>query len=157
MRIFGREKINLGPWILVSAVCLLFMGQGADSLADSSWQRIDEGFEVKFLQVEGEPYQSLIKLRILRVDPGKFPVKVLESRTFGASKLEIKELAKRAQALAAINGGFFQPDYRPLGLLIVDGKEVNPLRNADWGIFLIQEDQPRIIHTKEYQKNGNIS
>jgi uncharacterized protein YigE (DUF2233 family) len=66
-------------------------------------------------------------------------------------------LAKKAQALAAINGGFFTPEYRPLGLLIVDGKEVNPLRRADWGVFLIQENRPRIIHTNEFQNDRNIS
>ncbi|MDO8957066.1 MAG: phosphodiester glycosidase family protein, partial [Deltaproteobacteria bacterium] len=60
-------------------------------------------------------------------------------------------------ALAAINGGFFLPDYRPLGLLIIDGRETNPLRQTDWGIFLIQANRPRIIHTKEFQNEGTIS
>jgi hypothetical protein len=71
--------------------------------------------------------------------------------------MDIKTLARRAQALAAINGGFFFPDYRPLGFLIVDGREVNPLRKADWGIFLIQDSRPRIIHTKEFENDGTIS
>jgi uncharacterized protein YigE (DUF2233 family) len=71
--------------------------------------------------------------------------------------MEIRLLAKKSQALAAINGGFFTPEYRPLGLLIVDGKEVNPLRRADWGVFLIQENRPRIIHTNEFQNDRGIS
>src|SRR5690242_3651572 len=32
--------------------------------------------------------------------------------------------------LAAVNGGYFDPDYRPIGLLIVDGKMVAPLQKA---------------------------
>jgi uncharacterized protein YigE (DUF2233 family) len=71
--------------------------------------------------------------------------------------MEIRVLAKKAEALAAINGGFFTPEYRPLGLLIMDGKEVNPLRKADWGVFLIQENKARIIHTSEFQNERNIS
>ena len=86
----------------------------------------------------------------MRISLDKFQVRVLDARAFGEIKLEIKELARKAGALAAINGGFFLPGYKPLGLLIVDGREVNPLRRADWGIFLIQDNFPRIIHTAEY-------
>ena len=32
--------------------------------------------------------------------------------------------------LAAVNGGYFDPEYRPIGLLIVDGKIVAPLQKA---------------------------
>ena len=119
--------------------------------------KIDDGFEFKSVHMEGEPYQSPMKMKILRISLEKFQVRVLDTRAFGAGRLEVKELARKAQAVAAVNGGFFQPDYRPLGLIIADGKEVNPLRNADWGIFLVQGNSPRIIHTREYLPNGNIS
>ena len=141
----------------LGTVLFLLIGQEVSFSTDFPWQKIDEGFEFRSMQFEGDPYQSLIKLKILRISLGQFQVKVLDSRAFGVNRLEIRDLARKAQALAAINGGFFLPDYKPLGLLIVDGREVNPLRNADWGIFLIQEDSPRIIHTKEYQNGWKIS
>lgn len=81
----------------------------------------------------------------------------MDCRAWGVDRMEIKTLAKKAQALAAINGGFFQPDYRPLGLLIVDGQETNPLRKTDWGIFMIKDQVARIIHTQEFQNNQGIS
>ena len=34
------------------------------------------------------------------------------------------------KVLAAVNGGYFHPDYRPLGLLAVDGRVVHPLERA---------------------------
>ena len=143
--------------LFVGTVFFLLMGRAVSFSTDFPWQKIDEGFDFKSMEVEGDPYQSLIKLKILRISLDKFQVKVLDSRAFGANRLEIKELTKKAQALAAINGGFFLPDYKPLGLLIVDGREVNPLRKADWGVFLIQDNIPRIIHTTEYQNGWNIS
>jgi uncharacterized protein YigE (DUF2233 family) len=133
------------------------MGQAAISSADTFWQKVDEGFEARFRQLAGHPYQTFFKLRILRIDPDRFQVRVLDSRAFGVDRMEIKTLARRSRALAVINGGFFFPDYRPLGFLIVDGQEVNPLRKADWGIFLIQNNRPRIIHTKEFQNDGTTS
>jgi uncharacterized protein YigE (DUF2233 family) len=143
--------------IFLGAILFLLVGQEVSFSADFPWQKIEEGFEFKSLQVEGDPYQSLISLKILRISLDKFQVRVLDARTFGEIKLEIKELARKTGALAAINGGFFLPGYKPLGLLIVDGREVNPLRKADWGIFLIQDNSPRIIHTAEYLTDRNIS
>ena len=32
--------------------------------------------------------------------------------------------------LAAVNGGYFDPEYNPIGLLIVDGKIIAPLQKA---------------------------
>jgi uncharacterized protein YigE (DUF2233 family) len=136
------------------AFCL---GQAENSGASVLWQKVDEGFEVSSPQFEGTPYQTLIRTQILRVSLEKFQVRVLDSRSFGMIRMEIKTLVKRAQALAGVNGGFFLPDYKPLGLLIVDGREANPVRKADWGIFLIQENHPRIIHTKEFHNEKSVS
>jgi len=143
--------------IFLGTILFLLVGQEVSFSTDFPWQKIEEGFDFKSLQVEGDPYQSLISLKILRISLDKFQVRVLDARAFGEIKLEIKELARKAGALAAINGGFFLPGYKPLGLLIVDGREVNPLRKADWGIFLIQDNSPRIIHTAEYLIDRNIS
>jgi uncharacterized protein YigE (DUF2233 family) len=130
------------------------MGQTANTSADNVWQKIDEGFEVMSMQLERQSYDISSKLKILRINPQRFQVRVIDSRAFGVDRMEIKVLAQRAHALAAINGGFFLPDYRPLGILIVDGRQANPLRNADWGIFLMQDNHPRIIHTKEFQREA---
>jgi len=125
--------------------------------AANDWHLIDDGFAVKAMQFNGPPYQAPFKLRILRIDLDKFSLRVMDCRAWGVDRMEIKTLAKKAQALAAINGGFFQPDYRPLGLLIVDGHETNPLRKTDWGIFMIKDQLPRIIHTQEFQYSQGIS
>jgi len=150
-----RKKLIF--FFLTLAASPMLMGQSESSSTPPYWQKIDEGFEVKAMQLDGPPYQTFIKLRLLRVNLEKFPVRVIDSRVFGVARMAIKELAQKSQALAAINGGFFLPDYRPLGLLIIDGRETNPLRQTDWGIFLIQDNRPRIIHTKEFQNEGTIS
>ncbi len=36
----------------------------------------------------------------------------------------------KENCLAGVNGGYFDPEYRPIGLLIVDGKIVAPLQKA---------------------------
>jgi uncharacterized protein YigE (DUF2233 family) len=152
-----RKKLQWAPLLLALTASTMLMGQAANSSAGAFWQKIDDGFEAGFMQLDSQPYQTFLKVMALRIDPDRFYVRVLDSRAFGVDRMEIKTLARRAHALAAINGGFFFPDYRPLGFLMVDGREVNPLRKADWGIFLIQDGRPRIIHTKELQNNETIS
>ena len=121
------------------------------------WQKVDEGLEVLSMRLEGPNYETLIQLRALRIDLENFQVRILDSRSFGVKKMAIRSLVKKTEALAGVNGGFFLDNARPLGLLIVDGRETNPLRKADWGIFLIQNHLPRIIHTKEFQSDPTIS
>ncbi len=135
----------------------LLMGQAPFSSPSISWKKLDEGFEVRAMHFQGVPYQIPFDVRALRVELDRFPVRVIDSRALGASRMDIKTMAQKAQALAAINGGFFLPDYKPLGLLIVDGREASPLRKADWGIFLIQENLPKILHTKDFLPDRNIS
>ncbi len=149
--------LKIGIFLFLTLTSPLLMGQSDSPPVPPHWQKVDEGFEVKALQFDGSSYQTRIKLRVLRVDLEKFPVRVIDSRAFGIGRMPIKVLAQKSQALAAINGGFFLPDLRPLGLLIIDGREVNPLRQTDWGIFLIQNNRPRIIHTKEFQDEENVT
>ena len=153
----GRRRLQLASLALILGVSPLLWGQAAKASADGVWQKIDEGFEVMSMKLEGQTNGTPSKLKILRINPERFQIRVIDSRAFGADRMEIKSLARRAQALAAINGGFFLPDHRPLGILIVDGRQANPLRKADWGIFLMQNNRPRIIHTQEFQKEEGIT
>jgi len=153
----GRRGLRFASLVLVLGVSPLLMGQTAKTSSDSVWQQIDEGFEVMSMQLESQAYGTSSQLKILRINPDRFQVRVIDSRAFGVDRMGIKALARRAQALAAINGGFFLPDYRPLGILIVDGRQANPLRKADWGIFLMQDNRPRIIHTNEFHNEGSIT
>src|SRR6267378_2431219 len=42
----------------------------------------------------------------------------------------VREAVSRSEALAGVNGGYFQPDLTPVGLLISQGKLVHPLARA---------------------------
>lgn len=143
--------------LLTLFVFPFLMGQAPFAPPSNSWKKVDEGFEVRSLTLQGPPIQAPFKVRALRLDLTRFPVRVLDARDFGANRLEIRAMAQKSLALGAVNGGFFLPDYRPLGLLIVDGRQTNPLRKADWGIFMIHEDLPKILHTKDFPPERGVS
>jgi hypothetical protein len=56
----------------------------------------------------------------------------------------------------AINGGFFDLDRTPMGLVIADGIEVAPLRRAGGsGILEVRDGKPRILHHSEFSPGAN--
>ena len=106
------KRVPLYCFFIILPILAAREGHSSDEFP---WQKIEEGFEFKAAQIDAQPYESLIKLKVLRVGLEKFQVRMLDTRVYGTDRLEIRLLAKKAQALAAINGGFFTPDYRPLG------------------------------------------
>ena len=57
------------------------------------------------------------------------------------------------RVLAAVNGGYFHPDYRPLGLLAVDGQTVHPLERASLlsGLLLDNGTGPALLRRDAYK------
>ncbi len=45
-------------------------------------------------------------------------------------RLDLEEAMSRGNFLAAVNGGYFDPDDKPIGLLMVDGTIIAPLQKA---------------------------
>jgi cell division septation protein DedD len=61
----------------------------------------------------------------LRVDPNRLEVRPVLARDRVPGRERTSQMARRAGALAAVNGGFFAPDGDPLGGLVVDGEWVS--------------------------------
>jgi hypothetical protein len=157
MKRFHSSFIKRLLFFLAVFASPILVGQTPFTPPSESWKKVEEGFEVRSMHFQGQPFQTSFKIRALRIGLDRFSVRVLDNRAFGATRMDAKTMALKAQALATINGGFFMPGYTPLGLLIVDGRETNPLRKADWGVFMIQGNQAKIIHTKEFLPDRNIS
>jgi uncharacterized protein YigE (DUF2233 family) len=69
----------------------------------------------------------------------------------GGTITALAALEANPDAIAAFNGGYFLPGGKPLGLLVEDAQERNPLRRADWGVFFLdQQGHARILHRREY-------
>jgi hypothetical protein len=43
---------------------------------------------------------------------------------------DLAETMERKKCLAGVNGGYFDPGYKPIGLLLVDGQTIAPLQRA---------------------------
>lgn len=66
---------------------------------------------------------------------------------------------EREHGLAGVNGGYFDPENAPVGLLVSDGKIIAPLRRAKLlsGIALVSKGQFQLLRFAEYSSRRNVS
>ena len=113
------------------ALLLIFV-----SAAPAQWKQISS-------QSEPSPTRGLEHRYIVAEHSGSGDRASLELAVFSAKlcrlkiidhpsepRVDLEEVMSRGNFLAAVNGGYFDPDYKPIGLLIVDGTMIAPLQKA---------------------------
>ena len=70
----------------------------------------------------------------------------------------VRSAVEGSTGIAGINGGFFEADLSPLGLLISNGHLIHPIRKANLlsGIFLVKEGHPQIVRTGKLSRIKGI-
>jgi len=76
-------------------------------------------------------------------------VRVIDNPT---SENDLATLMPRENCLAGVNGGYFDPENKPVGLLISDGNVVAPLRKARLlsGVMIVSNGRMQLLRTAEY-------
>ena len=66
--------------------------------------------------------------------------------------MDLEEAMSRGNFLAAVNGGYFDPDYKLIGLLIVDGTIIAPLQKARLlsGVLSVAAKKVQISRVAEF-------
>ena len=67
---------------------------------------------------------------------------------------DLAHVMQREKCLAGVNGGYFSPDYAPIGLVIVDGRTIAPLRRARLltGVLTASLRGVQIMRTREFPR-----
>ena len=76
-------------------------------------------------------------------------VRVIDNPT---GKNNLAAVMRRENCLAGVNGGYFDPEDKPVGLLVSDGKVIAPLRKARLlsGVMLVSSGPLQLLRTAEY-------
>ncbi|MFP5394136.1 MAG: phosphodiester glycosidase family protein, partial [Gammaproteobacteria bacterium] len=102
--------------------------------------------------------------QVTSVDVGKERLVLFE---YDAQHRPYRSFARVAEALArqgkqlrfAMNGGMFEADGSPVGLLVIDGRELAPLNRKSGagnfylkpnGVFALTRSGPRVVATDDY-------
>jgi|LSQX01.3.fsa_nt_gb uncharacterized protein YigE (DUF2233 family) len=124
----------------------------ARALRPAGWRAVGEGLAYRVVHITASDAGGRATLHVLRVDPRRYRIRLVTAGEGATATAQ--EMAERHGAVAAINGGFFDERFRPLGLRVTRGRELRPLRQADWGVFLIRAGKAAIVHTRDYRPHG---
>jgi uncharacterized protein YigE (DUF2233 family) len=127
--------------ILIFLILLSFPGS-----VSAAWRELLPG-----LSYESRPESQA---HVFRIDLEKFLIDVLTAPSLKSSALTAREFRELKQAVMAVNGGFFDAAFRGMGLIVRDGKAIQPLRNAAWGIFTVSKGGVRILHRQDWNPKG---
>ena len=72
---------------------------------------------------------------------------------------DLAHVMAQENCLAGVNGGYFDSDYAPIGLLIVDGKTIAPLRRARLitGVLIASSRGVQIMRTREFPRQQKFN
>lgn len=85
-----------------------------------------------------------------------YDLRVVDSPAPGQTKLS--SVLAQAGCVAGVNGGYFHPDFRPVGLAVSDGKQVHPFETAKLlsGILAVRGSRIEIVRSSRFQNAGDV-
>ena len=106
------------------------------STAQAQWTQISSqfepspqrGLEHRYLVAEYSETGDRASLELAVFSTKSCRLRVIDQPS--EPRVDLEEVVSRGNFLAVVNGGYFDPDYRPIGLLIVDGTMIAPLQKA---------------------------
>jgi exopolysaccharide biosynthesis protein len=126
-------------------------------IKDDEWRNIDEGVDFKSIKLKRNDSGLDIIIKLLRIDLKLIKARVLYSKNSGTNFQGVKDIVEKGDAIAAINGSFFDVNGNPLGLLIADGRVINnrvATHSIYSGIFYVKDDKPYIVKRGDFQSDG---
>jgi hypothetical protein len=75
-----------------------------------------------------------------------------------APRRDLAEVMAGSDALAGVNGGYFDPEDAPVGLLVSGGRVLSPLRKAKLlsGVLSARGNQIEIVRTSHFKMNSKV-
>lgn len=118
---------------------------------DDGWSVVAPGVEMRTLRASDESGATVVALR---TTPNRVHIAADAAAT--GEQLEAEAWRRRGGALAAVNGGYFDAAYKPLGLRIAKGRKVTPLHGTMWGVFSIRSGKASIVTTEAFKMRRDI-
>ena len=75
------------------------------------------------------------------------------------SAVSLAEAMPRVGAIAGVNGGFFKPNFDPLGLVISQGRRAGTWQKSSLlgGVVMVKQGKPLLLWRDEFQDSARIT
>lgn len=133
----------------------LMSGMIFKAQALESWRTLAPGID--YLMLTPFPLSTWSHIHVFRVDPKQQTLDLIMATDFHQQQTSITDFAKHSDALIAINGGFFDPTGKPLGLRLTHHTTHYPLKPISWwGVFYLDNNTPHLQHIRDYTPHASI-
>lgn len=120
-----------------------------------AWLTLSKGFYYQSIPLEG--YNPFAKINVFKVDLSDYQLNIALNNKNLTRLANLKSFAEKESALLVVNGGFFTPKFKPLGLRISQYKLVNDLKPISWwSVFYIKNNRAYITPYRKFYRRKNI-
>lgn len=140
---------------LLGASCLAFgfSSTFAATPGNTTWEPLQTGLaHIKLTKTEA-PVLNTGHLDGFKIDLKNFDLQLVTTEDVNQENTSVRTLARSVQGILAINGGFFTPEFKLIGLRIQNGNRLSPLSSTSWwGVFYIKDDQAYITSQSRFRE-----
>ncbi|PIR25031.1 MAG: hypothetical protein COX62_06515 [Deltaproteobacteria bacterium CG_4_10_14_0_2_um_filter_43_8] len=143
-------------FVFFGAVSFSF-AQPEVKIASLKWQPLDDGIRYS-LHSWNVKNLGVTPLHLFEITPGKKKFHVLRDEQNHGTGKTAEYFARKHHMSLVVNGGFFTPEGKSIGLLVENGKILNSLHPTSWwSIFSIRGDKAEITRPEHFQFENTIS
>jgi uncharacterized protein YigE (DUF2233 family) len=119
--------------------------------AANDWHPLAPGIDYKdIIKTHFTPWSHI---HVFRIDLKHNTLSLITAKDMNRDFASVNDYGQFSHALIAINGGFFDKNYHPLGLRIRHHKQLSPLKLISWwGIFYIQQGQAYLSRANDFKE-----
>jgi uncharacterized protein YigE (DUF2233 family) len=136
----------------ILVVVFLFLSSATTA---SPWKKLAQGIEYR--DIGANVLTPWSHVHVFRIDLKQNQLDLISATEFGRKQASVDQFAHRSHALIAINAGFFDKNYHPLGLRIGHARQYSPVKPISWwGIFKINNNIPSISNVSHFKTNAGL-
>ena len=115
------------------------------------------GLEHRYLVLEDPASGDRVSMELALFPARSFKLRIIDQPS--EPRVELSEAMRRENCLAGVNGGYFDPEYNPIGLLIVDGKTVAPFQRARLlsGVLTASGSKVQLLRVGEFSREQKLN
>ncbi len=139
-------------------VLLFLLPLVANICQANSWNSIEPGIE--YQDLNRNSIMPWSHIHVFRVDLAQNQMELAAAQAmFKTSHASIEQFAQKTKPIIALNGGFFDTQFKPMGLRINHQKQLTPLKPISWwGIFHIdQEQKPGLTSMRQFEPDSTLN
>jgi uncharacterized protein YigE (DUF2233 family) len=130
----------------------------------TSWRTLSEEVtplphHASWLRLRVRGSEGEVEISVVRFDSNSCTLRVIDQPQSWSFTDLLSDSMRSVKAIAGVNGGYFHPDFTPLGLMIANGKRQGQFTRSGLvsGMICVSDDEPALIWNSESPDTTNAS